>query len=99
MYRYYQYELRRSNLHCFRPGIEFIRLNNHYRKSSLLSRVDPMRLPDIFLSSEVGTFYRVFLVASVRMISNFSGRSGQSSDWTPVLVRKSYYKLSEFKFS
>ena len=56
-----------------RPGIELIVLNNHYRKSSLLSEVDPIRLPDIFFSSEVETSYRVFLEASVGMISNFSG--------------------------
>ena len=58
-----------------------------------------MRLPDIFFSSEVGTFYRIFLVAAVGMISNFSGRSGQLSDWTPFLVRKSYFKISGFQFS
>ena len=56
-----------------------------------------MRLPDIFLPSEVGTFHRTFLVASAEMISNLSDRRGQLSDWTPFLVRKSYYKISEFK--
>ena len=56
-----------------------------------------MRLPDTSFSSELGTSGRIFLRSSVEMISNFSGRRGRLSDWTPFLVRKSYYKRSEFQ--
>ena len=69
-----------SNLRCFTIGNELFDFSNQYRKLSLPFKIHPIRLLDTFYSSESRTFYRIFLAASVEMISNFSCLIDQLSD-------------------